>query len=104
MCCYLLFLFSDDSIDPFCRSRQRRSGLRASLVFRVNKRNVRKSDETQNVAQVGLLKIESFPPRALCIGTPAGSDEVKFLSSEEALRTVWPIAQGLPDPNNLVNP
>ena len=101
---YLLVLINDDSADAFCSVCEEDSGLLASLVLGMNKRNVRKSDETQNVAQVGFLEIESFPRRTLFIGTSARSDDNNFLSCEKPLRAVWPVANRLPEPHNLIDP
>jgi hypothetical protein len=49
----VLILINGDSADTFCGGCEKDGGLLASLVLGVNKRHVRKSDETQNVAQVG---------------------------------------------------
>ena len=73
-------MINGDSADTFCSRCEKDGGLLASLVLGVNKRHVRKSDETQDVAQVRLLKIESFLRRAFFIGTSAGSDDDDFLS------------------------
>src|SRR5258707_2951278 len=93
-----------DSTDTFCSGCEKGGGLLASLVLGMNKHNVRKSDETQNVAQVGFLKIESFHRSALFIGAPTGSDDDNFLFFEKALPAVWPVAAGLPDPHYLIDP
>ena len=37
-------------------------------------------------------------------GAPAGSNDDNFLSVEKAPRTVWPVAKGLPEPHDLVDP
>ncbi len=70
----------------------------------MNKLNVGDSDEPQNVAQVGFLKIVSFRRSALFIGTPAGSDDDDFLFLQKALPAVWPVGNRLPDPHNLIDP
>jgi hypothetical protein len=66
--------------NTFCSGGKEKSGLRTTLVLRVNKRHVCKSDESQNVEQVGFLKIESSPRSALFIGSPARSDNDNFLT------------------------
>jgi len=73
-------LINDDSADAFCGGCEKDSRLLASLVLDMNKCNLRKSDETQNVAQVGFLKIEGFPRTTLFIGAPAGSDDDNSLA------------------------
>jgi hypothetical protein len=88
---YLLVLINDDAADTFCSVYEKGGGLLASLVLGVNERYVSKSDEAQNVAQVGLLKIESFPRCTLFIRAPAVSDDDNFLSREKALWTRLPI-------------
>jgi len=92
----VLILINGDSADTFCGGCEKDGGLLASLVLGVNKRHVRKSDETQNVAQVGFLKIESFLRGAFFIGTFAGSDDDNFLLCEKALRPIWPVTNRLP--------
>src|SRR6266853_853979 len=93
-----------DSTDTFCSGCEKGGGLLASLVLGMNKHNVRKSDETQNVAHVGFLKIKSFHRSALFICATAGSDDDNFLFFEKALPAVWPVAAGLPDPHYLIDP
>jgi hypothetical protein len=56
---YLLILINNDSADTFSSGGKKKSGLLATLVLGVNKRHVHKSNESQNVEQIGFLKIES---------------------------------------------
>ena len=100
----MLVLINDDSADTLRSACEKDGGLRASLVVGMNKRRVRKSDETQNVAQVGFLKIERLHRSAFFIGTSAGGDDDNFLSREKAPPAVWPVATGLPDPHDLIDP
>src|SRR5882762_7545569 len=102
--CYFQFLTIDDSADTFCDGGKKSWALRASLIFGVNECDVRQPDETQNVAQVGLLKIEIFHRAALFIGTSTGCDDGNFLSFEKAFPAGWPVATGLPDPHYLIDP
>src|SRR5258705_1763954 len=100
----LLVLINDDSSDTFCSVIEKDGGLLASLFLGVNKRHIRKSDEPQNVAQVRLLKIESLSGRALFVVTPARSNHDNPLFCEKALRAVWSVTNGCPEPHNLINP
>src|SRR5882724_3305716 len=100
----VLVIFIDDSPDAFCSVCKMDGGLCATLVLGVYKRHVRKSHETQNVAQVRFLKIVGFLRRAFFVGAAAGSDHDNFLFCEKALRAVRPIGDRLAEPHNLIDP
>jgi hypothetical protein len=54
-------LISYDSVDSFFSGYQGRTALRPSLILGVDKRQVREPHKTENVAQIGFLKIPGFP-------------------------------------------
>src|ERR1700682_5012180 len=93
-----------DFADSFCGGCQGRTGLLPSLFLGMNKRDIGEPKETENVAQIGFLKIEGFTGSALFIRATAGSDDHNTLFSQKALPAVWPVDKGLPHPHNLVDP
>src|SRR5437899_4993849 len=57
------------------------------LILRVDKCDVGQTDESQNVAQIGLLIVEAFGWRSRAKRAPARGHDIDFLAFQDPLRS-----------------